>query len=348
MSVEDLNNAAAADLNNGAVAISEDEALGALYDEAEQEDDAGPTRDQGGKFTAADGKTAADNASLEGEGKGEAGDDAAGSTLAASVVPLPANWNGMDADWAKIPPDVQAKIAARDTDIHKRMSDQGRQLTAFQPIAESIERNKDLLAGKTTPDGRPFTAPAAIDALLNAQRRLETNPVAGLLEIAQRFGVIEQIAQVLAGQAKVPADRQTAALGAADVERIVREKMNESATASAMEAELSRLSKDKPLYSEIPEEDMVHSISKARAKLGDSASPEALFDLAYDIAVNADPDLRTKAASLKTAAAHDPKRTADAKRANSVNVTSKSTGKSRELTEDEKLSALYDEIQSKG
>lgn len=350
MSVEELNNAAI-DTNQAPnlaeMAASEDAELEALFDQVQR--DNGAARDDGGKFAAADGGEGDDEISLEGEGKGEAGDDdAAGSTLAApAAVPLPANWNGMDADWAKIPPDVQAKIAARDTDIHKRMTDQGRQITAFQPIAAVVDRNKDLLAGKTLPDGKPFTAPLAVEALLNAQRRLEANPIAGLIDIAERFGITKQLFAVLTGQAPIPADRQPASPTAADVERIVKDALSETAQVTAVNEELSRLSKDKPLYAEIAEDDMVHSIHKARARLGEAASKEAIFDLAYDIAIHADPDLRAKAANLKKVAANNPKRTEDARRANAVNVTSNSSGKTRQLTDDELLARAYDVAQSK-
>ncbi|TPM33730.1 hypothetical protein FJ955_03035 [Mesorhizobium sp. B2-2-2] len=354
MSVEELNNAAAtaADLTGNAAAgdvtVNDDDALGAIWDQVER--DNGAARANDGKFANADGGDDANadaaDTSLEGE-TGEAG-KAGGSTLSGDAVPLPANWNGMDADWAKIPPDVQAKIAARDSEIHARMSESGRQISAFKPVSEVLDRHKDLLAGKTMPDGSAVTMPAAVDFLMNAQRRLETNPIAGLIEIADRFGVRQHLAAALNGRIQIPSDPQPAGLKPADVERIVKGALNESAESKAAAEELSRLSKDKPLYAEIAEDDMVHSIHKARARLGDAASKEAVFDLAYDMAVNADPDLRVKAAAAKKAAAGDPKRTADAKRANAVNVTSNATGQTRQLTEDEQLAQAYDLATSKG
>jgi hypothetical protein len=147
---------------------------------------------------------------------------------------------------------------------------------------------------------------------------------------------------------RIPADPQPAGMSPADVEKIIKGALTEDATVRAAAEELSRLSKDKPLYSEIAEDDMVHSIHKARTRLGDAASKEAVFDLAYDIAVNADPDLRAKAAAAKKAAATDPKRTADARRANAVNVTSNATGQTRQLTEDEQLARAYDLATTKG
>ncbi|MFD9897474.1 hypothetical protein [Mesorhizobium sp. NPDC059025] len=253
----------------------------------------------------------------------------------------------MDADWVKIPADVQAKIAARETELHTRMSEQGRQIGGFKAYTEIFERNADLLAGKTKPDGSAPTMADAVDFLFQAQRRLDENPIAALIDIADRYGARDHLAAALAGQIAIPADRQRQTLTEADVTRIVRESSEHDATQRAANEEISRLAKDKPLYAEIAEDDMVHAIFKARNRLGDAASNEAVFDLAYDMAVNADPDLRTKAAAAKKAAAEDPKKTADAKRAASVNVTSTATGQNRQFTEDELLGQAYDEAQNR-
>lgn len=359
MNVETLNASTALSTGNAAVIETadlggnEDAALEAMWNQIER--DNGAARDESGKFSNGNGETGEAEAGQvdpnappqEGEGTGEGDDEAGSSTLTATGVPLPANWNGMDGDWAKIPPEVQAKIAARDQEIHVRMSEQGRQIAAFKPITEVLEKNTDLLQGKAMPDGSPVNMPFAVDFLMNAQRRLDQNPIAGIMEIADRYGVLPHLQAVFNGQMKIPSDPQPAGISPADVERLVKDTLSEEATARAANDELSRLSADKPQYSEIPEDDMVHSIHKARTKLGQAASKEAVFNLAYDIAVNADPDLRAKAAAGKKAAATDPKRMADAKRATSVNVTSTSTGKARELTEDELLGQAYDEIQNR-
>lgn len=350
--MENLTNTDTTTADTGTVidtasAPSDDAALGAVFDQFER--DNGSARDEAGKFTNANGAEASDGSSQEGEETGEVQANTEVSSPSADPVPLPANWNGMDADWAKIPADVQAKIAARDNALHTRMSEQGRQIAEFRPYTEVFERNKDLLSGKTMPDGTAPTMLQGVDFLFSAQRRLDQNPIAGLIEIADRYGVRQHLAAALSGQIEIPADQQSPALTASDIAKIVRELQQEDTTARTANEEVSRLAKDKPLYAEIAEDDMVHAIHKARAKLGDAASHEAVFDLAYDMAVNADPDLRKKAAAAtKAAAAEDPKRTADARRATSVNVTSTTTGKSRQLTEDELLGQAYDEAQNKG
>lgn len=332
--------------------VSDDAALEAIWNQ--QERDNGAARDDAGKFANGNAEPETQNGAEQGKdgGGNQAAEDPAQAQTAegqqaAQTVQMPANWQGLDAEWSKIPADIQAKIAEHQRDLHTRMSDQGRQIGTLKPIAEIVDQNKDLYEGKKTADGRDVTPAFAMQFLFNAQRELSANPIGTLIKLADQAGVRQHLAAALLGQMPVPVTPQPAGLTPADVERMISQRHDEEAQVRAWNDELSRLSKDKPLYSDIPEEDMVHSITKARARLGETADKQAVFDLAYDMAVNADPDLRAKAAAAKVAAEGDQKRTAAQKRANTVNVTSTSSGKARELTEDELLSATYDEIQNK-
>jgi hypothetical protein len=91
---------------------------------------------------------------------------------------------------------------------------------------------------------------------------------------------------------------------------------------------------------------MPYFINKAWQKLGENASRSAVLEHAYSMAVNADPELRAKAAALKNAAAANAGKPAAARAAKAVNVTSTSSGKARELTEDEILSRRFDQVQA--
>lgn len=367
MNVENANVAAALGGGNEPLpdtVVNDDTDLGAIWDEANTNE--GAARDESGRFTSTSTDTTQQSGDgtepdpneppQEGEGTGEAGEDGS-STLTASTVPLPANWNGMDEDWKKIPGDVQTKIAAREQEIHARMSDQGRQISTLKPVYDVFEQNKDMLEGRTTPDGRPVTPAFAAAFLLEAQRRIDENPIGSLIEMAERFGLRDHLRAALNGQLQyqpstAPAAAQAQSLSAADVAKIVKDTITEDQSAHAANEEVARLSKDKPFYSEIPEDDMIHFIHRARAKLGNAASNEAVFNSAYDMAVHADPALRAKAAAATTnvngnAAAQEQKRKEAAKRASSVNVTSTSSGKGRELTEDELLAAAFEDAHSK-
>ncbi|MEZ5781825.1 MAG: hypothetical protein R3D70_09370 [Rhizobiaceae bacterium] len=321
----------------------EDAELRGVFNQVTRDNGAG--RDEDGKFS---GKKPGEEAS---PGPQEPAEETTGSEPAeASGVALPGNWRGMEATWEKIPPDVRAEIAAHQTSIHSKMTEQGRQLTAFRPLQEVIDRNSDLWEGRTAEDGTPADARMAIGFLFEAQRRLQEDPAGSLIEIADRFGARNALIAALIDQGRAPnggrqphsQPRQTSAgMSPADVARVVEEKMSEAQMAS----EYRRLASSKPLFDEIDEQDMVHAITKARTKLGEAASPDAVFDLAYDMAVNADPDLRTKAAAASqpkpAVQTLDPKKTDAAKRANAVNVTSTSSGTAPQLTEEEELRAVF-------
>ena len=371
MSVENLANAA---VETAMPVASDDDQLGAIWDQVER--DNGAARAEDGKFRSpnAEASTAPkENAEitetpLEGEGGGEDGEKT-DSTPVVSTAPLPANWVGSDgkirpdleAIWNKLPPEDQQTLSRQQTDLHSRMSEQGRQIGALRPLNDVVERHRDLLEGRTLQDGSPVSPQAAIDFLFTAQRKLEADPASALIEIADTFGARDQLiaALVAAGSGQQrqpnPTPRQSAGLTPAQIEEMVNSRLDhrlsEDAALRAAEAELDRLSKDKPFYAEIPESKMVNFILMSREDLGDAASPEAVFSRAYDMAVNADPILRAKAAAVnapqpKPAAQTDPKKTAGAKLAASVNVTSTKAGAPRKLSEDDELSGLYDELKA--
>lgn len=344
-------------------AANDDEALGALWDKHER--DNGAERDQG-RFASPDPekRAAAEAAKASpggGAGEGQQGD---GTPPLSTAVPLPANWQGIQGGvaqnikdaWEKTPAELRSFVAQREQELQTRLSDHGRQVAAIKPLAEVISKHQDYFDGRyKMPDGSGLTPAAAVSFLFSAQRELDKDPVAGLLAIADRYGARDKLAaafgktvpegeldlrreiaglkQMLSGQMQNPAS----------IGDIVSQKLQEEAEKHSAAEEVNRLSKDKPFYSEIPEADMVDFIHKSRRKLGETASKEAIFDLAYDMAVNADPDLRAKiAAAARPAAGHDPKKIADAKRAAGVNITSTSSGRGRELTEEEELGLVYD------
>ncbi|WP_292090648.1 hypothetical protein [Mesorhizobium sp.] len=173
------------------------------------------------------------------------------------------------------------------------------------------------------------------------------------MNIIDRYGIRDKVAAVFGQtvqQGENELRQEIAGLkqmlasvhNSANIDHRINQRLQERDATTAANEELSRLSADKPLYSEIPEKRMVAFINDAWDRLGATASKEAVFNLAYDMAVNADPDLRAKAAAAKPAAPKDTGKVDAAKRANSVNIPSTASGKARVLTEDEELAAVYD------
>ncbi|RWK79637.1 MAG: hypothetical protein EOR51_12060 [Mesorhizobium sp.] len=337
-----------------------DSALEAIWNKNER--DNGAERDNG-KFVSSDRATAADTASPKGGEGGEPAGD--GLTPGAGSVPLPENWKGIQgADavkgaWEKTPAEVRAFVAQREQELQGRLSDHGRQLSTVKPIQEVIDRHAhyfDPQKGRKLADGSVVTPAKAIDFLFNAQANLDRAPVESIMSIIDSYGVRDKIAAAFGHtvqQGETELRQEIAGLktllasvgNPANIDDRISQKLQERIEQQSAADELTRLSADKPLYSEIPEVDMVEAIHKARRKLGDAASKEAVFGLAYDMAVNADPDLRAKAAAGKPAATNGAAKVEGARRAAAVNIPSTASGKGRALTEDEELAAVYERNQ---
>ncbi|TGS47535.1 MULTISPECIES: hypothetical protein [unclassified Mesorhizobium] len=347
--------------NSNAVAtVADDAALEAIWNKNER--DNGADRENG-KFVSADRSEAADAVSPKGGEGGEPAGD--GLTPGAGSVPLPDNWKGLQgADvvkgaWEKTPAEIRAFVAAREQELQGRLSEHGRQLSTVKPIQEVIDRHShyfDPQKGRKLADGTVVTPAKAIDFLFNAQANLDRAPVESIMAIIDSYGVRDKIAAAFGHsvpQGENELRQEIAGLktmlasvhNPANIDDRINQRLQERDGITAANEELGRLSADKPLYSEIPEKRMVNFINDAWDRLGATASKEAVFNLAYDMAVNADPDLRAKAAAAKPAAPRDAGKVDAAKRANSVNVTSTASGKARVLTEDEELAAVFDRNQ---
>lgn len=359
MSVETLNatNPAEQPADTGTtVDVSSDEALGAVFDKFER--DNGSSRADNGRFRSDE------PSAPEGDGnkplEGGEGEDAAGEISTPPVdVPLPTNWKGKEELWGKIPDDIRSEVAEHAAGLHKTLSEQGRVLASMRPYNEVATKYQDYFNG-----AKGTWKPAeAFDALMEVQASIDTNPVETILGIAEKYGVTADLVARLGGQAggaegqAAQPDQQVDRLlnRIADLERTIKEsadpskidarisaKLMEENTFSETKALINRVSADMPLYAEV-ETDLKSFIPMAWEKLGETASQEAVLKRAYDMAVNADPDLRAKATALKTSAvAPDPKRVEEAKRANATNLRSTSTGKPREASEEELLGAVFD------
>lgn len=334
------------------VALSGDDELGAVWDRLER--DNGAARDNAGKFTSANPEPEpVEENPLEG-GEGEVTEAVSDpSTPETADVPLPTNWRGLEETWAKIPSDLRASIKERDDKLNQTLTSQGREIAAWKPVGEAIGKYKDYFGG---PRGN-YKPHEAIDYLLSIQQGMDDAPMETLLSIADTYELRPLLAQMF-GNGEVAAEPNTNALVREinDLKRTIREMADPSKIDERISTRLSedRAAKDTddlisrvatkeamPLYADV-EAELPDYINKAWAKLGSTATQEAVLKRAYDMAINADPDLRAKAAALKTATASDPKRLADAKRANESNLRSTSTGKTRDLTEDELLAQVYD------
>jgi len=364
MSVEalnaSLNSSTAVDPGMINTDVSEDDALGAVFDQVSR--DNGAARGDDGRFTPSQPKEGAvdggkaDEEPLEG-GEGEAAKAGDTSTPSADV-PLPSNWRGKEDLWAKVPAELKTDLRAHQEELHKRLSEQGQALSAYKPLSDVFGEFKEYFGGERG----NYRPDEAVRFLFGLQRGMDENPLETLLSIADTYELRPKLAEVFGGTGGEDGQGGNAVLlariaqlentikAAGDPSKIderISQRLDESRRNGEVESVVSRVSKDMPLYDQIPEPDLVSFIHMAKQKLGSSASHEAVLKRAYDMAINADPDLRAKAAALQGAAGDDAERVAAAKRANATNLRSTSTGKTRDLTEEEELGAIFDKHKGK-
>lgn len=335
-------------------ATQDDVDLGAVWDKMER--DNGAARGEDGKF-ASTNATAETPEPMEGGEGGEPEAVAETSTPAVVDVPLPSNWNGKEELWQKIPADLREPLRAMQEELHQRQSHMGRELAAYKPIGEVIQKYGEYFGGARG----SYKPPEAIDYLFNLQRQMDDKPIETLLQIADTYELRPHLAQMFGGQSSQGGDpillaridqletllRQNSGqkFDPSMIDQRLEAKLTEKQTLSEVEKAISRVEDEMPLLKQVPDEDLVYFTDKARTKLGQTASYEAVYKLAGEMAINADPDLRAKAAAVKPAAGQDPSKVAAAKRANEANLRSTSPEKGRTLSDDDMLAQVWEKNQ---
>ncbi len=337
--------------------VNDDDALGAVFDTVSKEEVS--TRDANGRFLSRTTPDAAETGKEPLEG-GEGEEQKAGEiSTPPGDVPLPSSWRGKEDLWAKVPADLKEPLRAHQEQLHKTLSEQGQVISAYKPISDVLTNYKDYFGG----DRGNYKPHEAVEYLFSLQRQMDDNPIDTLMQIADTYELRPHLQKMFggAGGESGQATENSALLAKisqlegtirtmgdpSKIDQRITQKLDEARAFGEVDQLVSRLSPDMPLYEEIPEPDLVSFIHMAKQKLGGSASQEAVLKRAYDMAVNADPDLRAKAAALKTAASSNPEQIAAAKRANQANLRSTSTGKTRQLTQEEELGAVFDSLQGK-
>ena len=331
--------------------ISEEDELGAAYDRIVTQN--GADRGEDGKFKSAKEPVEGDEASLEGE-DGDGGDG--GSSTVSAASPAPANWQGLDDVWKTIPPEHQEKVKAHFDELHRRMSDQGRMLAGVKPIADRLSQavTQHPEFNGMNPDQ---LAEGAI-RLAAVQAKLNKDPIGTMIEVAKSYNVLPQLQAALNGQ-QMPEEQQVVSSLQQEIAGL-KQQLAAVSDPTQIEGHVSRAFESRAAQDAVNqfatdpansfwadvEPQMAGFIAIAKGQQPNAPIKDVLKS-AYDMAVNALPEVRAKVeAAAKKAAAQqpDPKRTEAAKKAASINVKSTSTGKERQMTEDEALGAAYDRV----
>lgn len=305
-------------------------------------------RAENGKFVSQNGDT---QTPLEG---GEGEEQTADPATVTADVPLPANWRGLEDAWGKLPAELRGPIAEHEGKLHRTLSEQGSQLGMLKPLSEAASEFAEYFNGNLKDaNGQPIHPADGIRYLANIQRQMDSDPVSTLLSIVETYGVRDQLAAALGVKAEPGAQPDPSNLLLAKIDRLERalqgvndpskieEVVERREAIRSHQEEVGRLEKSKPHYDKIPQHRMVFFINEAWQALGDDATKQAVFDHAYNAAVEADPALRALSQAAKSAADDNAAKAEAAKRGNAVNVKTTATGKPRPQSEDEGMEEVW-------
>lgn len=324
------------------------ESLGDAYDRAMQE------RDELGRFASKNPPAEAQIEPVAGEGAGEAA-----VTVPPAATPAPAHLpQAIKAHWDKYGPEAQAAIAQHQAEMDRKFGEIGKQYGSAKSVSDKI-----MGAAQQYPEFAGLSPDQIADGALQlaaVQARLARGPesaVSTLMEVAKAYNVLPLLAQVF-GQQQGGTDN-TAALqqkisnleaqiAKAGNPDFIREQITSTMTERETEASVRAFAAKegvKEYWTEveayIPRFIQVVQADPATA----GKSPQDILSEAFDMAINALPAVREKVraseAAKATAAAANPARTAQQRKAASINVNSISSGE-RRLTPDEAMSSAYD------
>lgn len=259
------------------------------------------------------------------------------------AIDAPHSWSAAEkAQWASVPPALQTYIAKREADAHQAITRAGeqhkqleQQVKTYEPFEQLITAHKDHFVKHGITPAQSFAT------LLDVQRRFEANPAAGLVQLGLQYGI--DLRGVFSGQqqhAQIADDPRIAQLETrnATLEKRLaafESKVTERETAerTAQEADVAKVitdfAKDKPYFADVKAL-MGRFLNPVRDNAGNIIGPPeaSTLDEAYDMAINAKPDIRSriqedqrKQDEVKRKA-EEAKRADEARKANSVNVKS--------------------------
>lgn len=256
-----------------------------------------------------------------------------------AAIDPPLSWSAeMKAKWGTLPPEVQAYAAQREGEAHKRISELGQQVKAFEPYRALEEHFSDVL------QKNGLRGPDAAARMFAVERMLAQNPESAIRQIAEAYGVNLSVGQSAPGEPDNSAAYRALEAKNAALERrlsqidskvTARERSEQEQTRAALDKLVADFSKDKTDLADI-EGDFVAHISAIRQS-EPSLSHEKVLEKAYEAARWANPNTRTKLlaeqdkqraekaeADKKAAEAEQKKKAAEAKKVGSLNVKSTS------------------------
>ncbi len=315
------------------------------------------SRDETGRFAPKDGKPApvAPDGKTTAQIEGQPETPPEQKPPAVPAIEPPRSWsNDMKAKFAELPPETQRYVALRESQAHQAISQLGQTVKAFEPISQIIGEHRAQF------ERNQVSVPDGLKALLNAQARLDQDPVSGIRWLMQSYGVdpLQVLDDTSAPQQQRP-DPKAAQLERELAETRQRLAAYESQTQQAYQAQVEqqyvsavqKFAADKPDFNEIAPE-VFSQISAIRA-LVDSGElapmpPQELLEKAYERAQRSHPKAFERLVDQRHQAKIAAEREAaqKAKRDQALNV--RGAPKAQESDDlDDVLRSTYRKIQSR-
>lgn len=197
------------------------------------------------------------------------------------AVPPPQTWTAeMRARFDEMPPDVRRYIAEREAQSHRKISEQGQQLSAFRDIRSTLDQHA------ATFERHGLSPAQGVEKLLTVQRRLQSEPETVIAELARQYGVsLPQPGDAPNGQQATPEIgdlRRHIATLEQRLSQFTQEQTEAQQTQTRQQVE--KFAKDRPYFDEV---------RPLMAKLVQAGAASDL-ETAYDMAINADPSVRAR------------------------------------------------------
>ncbi len=276
----------------------------------------------------------------------------------AAAINAPVSWSAeMKATFATLPPAIQEFVSKRETEASEKISQQGRELSTYEPIKSVIEQHKDIFErnGLDYSDG--------LGRMLNAERMLERDPVAAIGMIAQAYGV--DLGQYSGGQQSGTDPNTALHQRIAQLEGQLnntakrveeRETADNAQRVQSIATIIEKFAADKPDWADL-EKDIETEIVGIKAAISQKLMqpmPEAeVLQKAYDRAQRNNPDAWAKKLETDKKAEEvkrielAKKQAEDAKRAKAVNINSSpANGKAAISSWEDDLKTTYRKLNS--
>jgi hypothetical protein len=272
-----------------------------------------------------------------------------------SVIGMPQSWSAdRKAAWDQLPPAAKDIVLQREQEVQRTLSDQGRKIKASESLRSVVEQYQDTF------ERHGVTPEVGIARLIEAERMLDDDPVRALGELARMYRVDLRKVAGLQPSGNVPPDVAALLERNARMESQLQELRNrvegrEKAEADTqfktIEKQIAEFAKDKADWTDLEKETYGQILAlKAEIASGDrdDMSHLDLLKEAYGRAQVVNPVAWAKRMALEKADENArkieeaKKRTADARKSQSLNVKSSAANSSTPKTMEETLQAIAD------